>query len=161
MEKGRNALAHAIAYGGTIAGVLDAGNGVLYNYIANNLNPVQVLQYISSGFYGKSAFDMGYLSAAVGVGAHFFIAFVLAAIYTTATLVAPALHRGAMILGPLFGAAVFLVMNFGVLPLTNVVATAITPAFLINGLIGHALLVGLPIALCARHAFGPTAARAQ
>jgi len=41
-------------------------------------------------------------------------------------------------------------MNFVVLKFTNTVETPVTTAFLVNGLVGHALLVGLPIALCAR-----------
>ena len=136
--------------GGVVAGVLDAGDGVIFNYIANHLNPIQVLQYIASGFFGSRSFDMGLLSAAIGAGAHFFIAFVLAIIYVTATRIAPIMNRHAVLLGPLYGAAVFLTMNFVVLKFTNTVETPVTTAFLVNGLVGHALLVGLPIALCAR-----------
>jgi uncharacterized membrane protein YagU involved in acid resistance len=136
--------------GGFVAGVLDAGNGVIFNYFANNLNPIQVLQYIASGFFGSRSFDMGLLSAAIGAGAHFFIAFVLAIIYVTATRIVPIMNRYAILLGLLYGVAVFLTMNFIVLKFTNTVETPITTAFLVNGLFGHALLVGLPIALCAR-----------
>lgn len=145
-------MTNAMLLGAATSGVLDAVNGVAYNYLANNLTPVQVLQYIASGLFGSRAFDMGMQGAAIGAGAHFFIAFVLAVIYVAATRIVPALNRAPVILGAMFGAAVFLVMNFFVLPLTNVVDMPITAAFLINGLIGHALLVGIPIALAARGA---------
>ena len=43
----------AIFWGGLIAGVLDAIDGVIA-YGTQGLNPVQVLQYIASGALGKS-----------------------------------------------------------------------------------------------------------
>ena len=134
-----------ILIGGAIAGTLDALDGVIFNGIANNLNPVQVLQYIASGFFGAASFDMGLRSAAVGAVSHYFIAFVLALIYVRAGSLVPAINRYWVGLGLLYGAMVFLVMNFIVLPQTNVVPTPITLAFMLNGLISHALLVGLPI----------------
>lgn len=146
-----------ILIGALVAGTLDAIDGVVFNGLANHLGPVQVLQYIASGFYGARSFDMGLTSAAVGAAAHYFIALVLAAIYVAAARLLPVLNRHVVVLGSAFGVAVFLTMNFVILPMTHVVATPITPAFLINGLIGHALFVGVAIAWAAAHA-RPTAA---
>lgn len=143
-------LLRAVLLGGVAAGTLDAVDGVVFNGLANGLNPIQVLQYIASGFYGAASFNMGLGSASVGAVAHYFIALVLALIYVVATRIAPVMQRHWVALGLVFGAAVFLTMNFVVLPLTNVVAAPVTLAFLVNGLIGHALLVGLPIARAAR-----------
>ena len=47
-------------------------------------------------------------------------------------------------------AAVFIVMNFVVLPHTAVVKSPLSLPLLLNGVLGHALFVGLPIALSAR-----------
>jgi len=55
-----------------------------------------------------------------------------------------------VLLGLLFGAAVWVVMNLVVLPLTAVAHGPIPTAAVINGLIGHALFVGLPSAFFAR-----------
>jgi hypothetical protein len=148
----RPGLIPPIVVGGLLAGTLDALDGVVFNGLANHLGPVQVLQYIASGFYGARSFDLGLASAAVGAGAHYFIALVLAAIWGIAARILPALHRHVLVLGSAYGVAVFLTMNFVVLPLTHVVATPITPAFLINGLIGHALFVGVAIAWAAARA---------
>jgi hypothetical protein len=52
----------AIFWGGLIAGVLDAIDGVIA-YRTQGLNPVQVLQYIASGALGKSAFQSGLATA--------------------------------------------------------------------------------------------------
>jgi hypothetical protein len=43
-------------------------------------------------------------------------------------------------------------MNLAILPLTAVAPTPITTAALLNGVIGHALFVGLPIAFFAHKA---------
>src|ERR1700751_5060930 len=49
----------AVFYGGLIAGILDAADGVLAYYFAAGFNPVQVLQFIATGFYGAAAFQRG------------------------------------------------------------------------------------------------------
>jgi uncharacterized membrane protein YagU involved in acid resistance len=143
-------LGAAIFYGGLIAGILDAADGFVANYIAAGLNPIQVLQFIASGFYGAAAFQMGIPGALVGLLAHFSIAFAVAAIYVGATRFLPRLNREAGMWGTIYGPAVFIVMNFVVLPHTAVVKSPFSLALLLNGVIGHALFVGLPIALAAR-----------
>lgn len=60
----------AIFWGGLIAGVLDAIDGVIA-YGTQGLNPVQVLPCIASGALGKSAFQGGLTTAALGAAFHF------------------------------------------------------------------------------------------
>lgn len=144
--------AKAIIYGTLVAGTLDAINGVIFNFFAHNMTPLQVLQYIASGFYGAESFNMGLTSAAVGAVAHYFIALVLMVIYLVATRASSTLQRVPEVFGPIYGSAVFVTMNFVVLPLTHVVRVPMTEAFIVNGLVGHALLVGLPIAIYASRA---------
>jgi uncharacterized membrane protein YagU involved in acid resistance len=143
-------LGAAIFYGGLIAGILDAADGVVAYYFAAGFNPIQVLQSIASGFYGAAAFQKGISGALVGLLAHFFIAFAVAAIYVGATRFLPMLNREAVMWGTIYGAAVFIVMNFVVLPHTAVVKSPLSLPLLLNGVLGHALFVGLPIALAAR-----------
>jgi hypothetical protein len=140
----------AIFYGGLIAGILDATDGFVAYYLAAGFNPIQVLQFIASGFYGAAAFENGIPSALVGLLAHFFIAFAVAAIYVGATRFLPRLSRGAIVWGMIYGVAVFMVMNFVIVPHTAAVKSPLSLALLLNGVLGHALLVGLPIALAAR-----------
>ena len=52
--------------------------------------------------------------------------------------------------GTIYGAAVFIVMNFVVLPHAAVVKSPLSLPLLLKGVLGHALFVGLPIALAAR-----------
>jgi hypothetical protein len=110
----------AIFYGGLIAGTLDAADGVVAYYFIGGLNPIQVLQSIASGFYGTAAFQRGFSGALVGLLAHFFIAFAVAAIYVGATRFLPMSRRDAALWGMTYGAAVFILMNFVVLPHTAV-----------------------------------------
>jgi uncharacterized membrane protein YagU involved in acid resistance len=59
-----------------------------------------------------------------------------------------------VIFGLLYGAAVWAVMNLLILPLTAVAHSHITTAELLNGVIGHAIFVGLPIAFFAKKVEG-------
>jgi uncharacterized membrane protein YagU involved in acid resistance len=142
-------LSSAILYGGLIAGILDAADGVIAYYLAQAFNPIQVLQFIASGFYGPAAFQKGLFGALIGVIAHFFIAFVVAAIYVGASRLISVLGSRPFLWGTAYGAAVFLAMNFIVLPQTAVVRSAFSLPLFLNGIIGHSLFVGLPIALAA------------
>jgi uncharacterized membrane protein YagU involved in acid resistance len=145
----RSRLFSAIAWGGLIAGVLDAIDGcVAYGLLG--MSPIQVLQFIASGILGPGSFKGGLATAALGAVVHFFIAFTVAAVYCTASLRMPALIRKPVQFGLLFGAAVYFVMTYFVLPFSAVPMSPFSLGLFLNGVIGHALFVGLPIALCAR-----------
>jgi hypothetical protein len=141
----------ATLWGGLVAGILDAIDGVIA-YGTQGLNPVQVLQYIASGALGKSAFEGGLASAALGAAFHFLIAWVCAAVFVAASRRMTILKTHTVPAGLLYGAAVYFLMNYVVLPLSAVAAGPLQPALFVNGVIGHALLVGLPISLLARRA---------
>lgn len=135
----------AILWGGLVAGVFDAIDGVVA-FGLMGLNPIHVLQYIASGLLGPSAFSGGLATAALGTVLHFVIAFVAAAVYVVASRWLTALKTKPMLLGLLFGAAVYFFMNYLVLPLSSVAHSPFSLALFLNGVIGHALFVGVPIA---------------
>jgi uncharacterized membrane protein YagU involved in acid resistance len=141
----------AILLGGLVAGVLDAVDGVIA-FGTQGLNPIQVLQYIASGALGKSAFQGGMATAALGAVFHFTIAWVAAAVFVYASRRVQFLKRQALPAGLLYGAAVYFFMNYLVLPLSAVAAGRFQLGLFLNGVIGHALFVGLPISLFARSA---------
>ena len=141
----------AIFWGGLVAGTLDAVDGVIA-YGTQGLNPIQVLQYIASGALGRSAFRGGFAAAILGAAFHFFIAGVAAAAFVLASWRLQILKIHAVAAGLLYGAAVYFFMNCFVLPLSAVVPTAFQLGLFLNGVIGHALFVGLPISLFARRA---------
>jgi uncharacterized membrane protein YagU involved in acid resistance len=143
------AAGYAILWGGLVAGVLDAVDGVIA-FGTQGLNPIQVLQYIASGALGKSAFQGGMATAALGAVSHFLIAWVAAAVFVFASRRIPALKAQAVAFGLLYGVAVYFFMNYLVLPLSAVAPSPFHIGLFLNGVIGHALLVGLPIALYSR-----------
>lgn len=140
----------AILWGGLAAGILD----ITYAFVASGLRghgPVTVLQSVASGLLGKAAFEGGLATAALGTVLHFFIATVAAAVYYAASRQLHFLTKHAVAFGMLYGIAVYIFMNFVVLPLSAIPFTvSYSPVKLVIDLLGHMLLVGLPIALAVR-----------
>ena len=142
-------VSRAILYATLAVGVLDAADGVVVRGLQGQ-NPIQVLQYIASSLLGARAFSGGLASAGLGLVVHFAIALVVATIYILASRRIAVLRTQWLLLGLLYGAAVWTVMNLLVLPLTAVAPSPITTAALVSGVIGHALFVGLPSAFFAK-----------
>jgi len=142
-------ISRAILYATLVVGLLDATDGVVFLGL-HGQNPIQVLQYIASSLLGARSFSGGVATAGLGLILHFAIALVVATIYILASRRVAVLRTQWVLVGLLFGAAVWAVMNLVVLPLTAVAPSPITTAVLVNGLMGHALFVGLPSAFFAK-----------
>lgn len=142
-----------ILWGGLTAGVLDSLDAVVA-FGFKGLNPIQVLQYVASGVLGGNAFQGGLPAAALGAALHFFIAFVVAAVYYAASRKLTVLYRHPAIWGPAYGVAVYLFMNFLVLPFSAVPQSPFSGALFLNGVFGHAIFVGFPIAWFAYRSAG-------
>jgi len=99
---------------------------------------------------GRAAFAGGLKTALFGLALHFLNAFIFAAIYYLASLGLPTLIHRPFIWGPLYGIVVHFVMTFVVTPLSAAPKGRYPIPVMLNGVIGHALLGGLPIALLAR-----------
>jgi uncharacterized membrane protein YagU involved in acid resistance len=139
----------AIIYATLVVGVLDAADGVVFRGLQGQ-NPIQVLQYIASSLLGARSFSGGLATAGLGLVVHFAIALVVVGIYILASRRLAVLSTQWVLLGLLFGAAVWVVMNLVVLPLTAVAHSPIRTAALVNGVMSHALFVGLPSAFFAK-----------
>jgi hypothetical protein len=112
--------------------------------------PKTLFQYIASGLLGRESFGGGWRTAAVGVAAHFLIAFSAAAAYYMASLLWSTLYRKPRICGPIFGILVYLFMQHAVLPLSAVARRLPVPRLVTaNLLFSHIFFVGLPLALIA------------
>ena len=136
---------HTIVWGGLLAGTLDAVDGVAA-FGLKGMNPIQVLQYIASGLLGIASFEGGLKTAGLGAILHYFIAFAVAAVYYVASLKLPGLHMHPVKWGLAYGVAVYLFMNYLVLPLSAVPKSPFSIGLFLNGVIGHALFVGFAIA---------------
>lgn len=141
-----------VLWSGLIGGLLDATAGVIFYFLFLGMNPIQVLQFIAAGVYGKVAFEGGLTLpglgvAGVGLVLHFVIAFVVAAIYFVAYPRLAVLRNYKVLAGLAFGVGIWLVMNLLVLPNSNLPQGPANPVLRAIEIIWHAVLVGLPIAL--------------
>jgi len=140
----------AILWGGLIAGALD----ILAAFIQAGLrgrSPVRILYAIASGLLGADAFEGGAPIAALGALLHFVIAFGAATVYVVVSRKLRVLVERPVLCGLLYGIAVYLFMNFIVLPLSAIpFELSYTPAALATGMFIIMFCVGLPIALIAR-----------
>ena len=148
----RSGSLRGILWGGILCGVFD----ITYAFIAFGMRgatPVAILHSIASGLLGKAAAEGGLATAALGLFLHFVIAFGAATVYYLASRKLPFLVRHAVVCGLLYGMAVYLFMNFVVIPLSAFPRKlSYPPHVLIPGIAWHMVLVGLPIALAIRWA---------
>lgn len=168
----------AILIGGLAAGVLDILYAfVVYGPLSYGLSPVDVLHSVAAGWIGRDAArDGGVTTAALGLGSHFLIAGIMAAVYVVAATRLKALTERAVLGGLVYGLLLYVAMNYVVAPLSAAGAnghfaasaeeawqrlqsafSAVRPRYdadfpwMIPGTIfTHTVLVGLPIALAAK-----------
>jgi hypothetical protein len=140
----KNAL-YAVAMGGLIAGALDLTQAMI-------LFGPKIPLSIAAGLLGRQAFHGGPATYVLGVVLHFLIACSFAAVYyLAATRRLDFMVEHPLVCGLAYGAAVELVMNLIVLPLSALHARGpYTLHDLILGLLVHMVVVGLPISFSAR-----------
>jgi hypothetical protein len=151
-------FARALAWGGLTVGVLDGAAACTSAWLAGGTPPDRLFQGVASALLGKVAAEGGALTATLGLLMHFGVAFTATAVCCLFYRRLSAL-RGVpqLLLGALFGAAVFCAMNFALLPLLSGVRSLYlhTPVRW-PGSMGwsqfaiHLVFVGQPIAAAAR-----------
>jgi hypothetical protein len=153
METGKPSwrdLALTILLATVVAGTLDITDACLWWGITKGVPPERIFQSVASGLLGKAAFKGGAQTAALGLALHFAIMAVMVAIYVLASQRLRVLTRRPVLMGLGYGAATYVVMNYVVLPLSQVGPRGafVLPSF-VNGLAAHLFLVGLTIAMIA------------
>lgn len=138
----------AILIAGIVCATVDIVYACSFHYFVNGVTPVRILQSIASGLQGTAAFSGGGASAALGLGAHYFILIGAAALYHGVARVLPLLRQRPLFSGIVFGLGIWLTMNYVVLPLSA------APAFKSGSALGywsnlavHVLLLGPVIAM--------------
>jgi hypothetical protein len=151
-DGGRPSAFHTIVFGGLAIGVLDFLDASTFFPLYYGISFVDVWHGPAAGLIGREASRSGGLNTALlGIGAHFLVAFCIAAVYFVLARVIPTLVRHPVVSGLLFGIAAHFVMQYVVIPLSAIGTMPSWPPLgsLLNSLIGHAFLVGLPVALIA------------
>jgi hypothetical protein len=143
-------IAVAVLGAGLMAGAFDFTVACL----ESGLPPLTIGKAVARGWFGKAAMQGGLDVALIGIVSHFAIVTAFAAAYVAASLREPALRRWFWVAGPLYGAVIFDVMRFVVLPLSRAGYGMPKPPTLFYEFAGHVFLVGLVIAGWARAALG-------
>ena len=142
-------IGRAILYGTLVVGVLDALDAIVVFGIRSGATPARIFRGIAAGVLGPAAATGGLPAALLGVLLHFAVALGIVTTYVAASRYFPALNRRPFLYGPLFGIVAYFVMNLVVIPMSAIGAVRLTAFGMTNGLIIHALGVGLPAALVA------------
>ena len=141
-----------IVYGGFAIGILDFFDASTFFPLYHGIGFTRVWQSVAAGILGHDiAVAGGWNTALLGIVLHFAVAFCIAVVYYLASSNIPFLIRRPIVSGIVYGVIAHFVMQYVVIPLTAIGGPA---AFsigwpLVNSIVGHALLVGLPVALIA------------
>jgi hypothetical protein len=134
----------------TLAGTLD----LAYAFLAASgigVSPATVLKVIASGLLGPAALKGGPAVAVLGALLHYLIMAAFAAFALVLARRRDWTLAGAAAIGVAYGAALYVLMNYLVVPLSaaplkpRTTLTSIAPELLV-----HMVLVGLPLMLVAR-----------
>lgn len=149
-----------ILYAGALVGVLDITAACINARVAYGFPPAHVLQSVAGGLLGRGSYNGGFATAALGLVMHFTMALTVATIFYTLSRWFFSLPRklsGVVTVGLIYGAAVFVVNNFGTAPLLSWVRSLylhtpilFKPPMGWTQLMIHLFCVGLPIALVMR-----------
>lgn len=150
---GRPRVLDTVIYGGLVVGILDLLFAFTFYGLIRGVPPLRIFQSVAAGLLGRTtAFAGGVRTFLLGILLHFVVASCIAAVYCTSSLIFPLLLRHSVISGLIYGMIAYLGMNYVVVPLSAIRRSPgplRLPIFLTE-IIGHALLVGLPLALLAR-----------
>ena len=142
--------------GGLIAGSLDLVY-ICTLWAAKGVGPIRILHSVAAGWLGRDAAIAGGVPAALlGLVSHYLIAACMAATYYLFARRIAVLVRKPLAFGALYGVALYLVMNFVVVPL-SAAGTGQPHAWSwmdATHLLAHMFLVGVPCAWFARRAMG-------
>ena len=139
----------AILVGGLIAGALDIAFAIISSSF-HGVSATLLLQSVASGLLGQRAVEGGTGTAALGAVLHFAMMLIIAAIFVGVRRVGPPIVRERpALVGPLYGVAVYFVMNRVVIPLSAVpMKMDYVPATFLS-LAAHMFFIGWVIAWAA------------
>ena len=143
-----HSLPVVILWAGTITGSIDLCAALTFA-ATRGTKPKLVLQAIASALIGPKAFSQS-TTVLLGLALHYLIAFTVATSYAVASRYLPVLTEHSVLSGLLYGAAVYLVMAFVVLPLSRL-NRPFSMSFFLGQLVINMFCVGLPTALVVKY----------
>ena len=150
-----------IVYGGMAIGILDGLFAFVFYGLILGAKPLRIFQSVAVGLLGRASYDGGTKTFLFGLLLHFIVATCIALVYYLAAVNLPLLIRYAVPAGLVYGMIAYLGMNYVVIPLSRIGLRPFSFRLFLPAFIGHAILVGLPVALIARWSVGARASRPQ
>ena len=139
--------------GGLLVGSIDALYAISF-WVPRGATPVRIFQSIAAGLLGRSAFQGGLATAALGMALHYFIALAIVVVYWLLSGRFDVLVRRYLLCGAVYGLGVYAFMNYVVIPLSASTRSRFNLTWVVCSVIVHALLIGIPAAAFARLARG-------
>jgi len=133
----------AIFSAGLLCGAMDITAAFL-TWWPKGVKPPRLLQGIAAGWLGPSSFNGGTATVALGLAFHFLIAFTAAGVFYVASRHLVVMTHRPIVSGVLYGIAVYFVMYWIVMPLSNFHGTKTVKSSVV-AIITHIICVGLPI----------------
>jgi hypothetical protein len=143
----RQAWVRAVVPAWLLCGVMDLSAAFLTSWLRGGVGPARVLKYVASGLLGPPAFEGGAGAAALGVAVHFTVALGAATAFFVASRRLGLLLRRPILVGVVYGLAVWVVMYLVVSPLSRIPPRTFTVVGTLIALVTHVVCVGLPISL--------------
>ncbi len=148
----RNSLVRPIILGGMFIFIAQIIHQGIVVTLIQKTPFILIWQYIASGLLGDAAFAGGMATAWLGLFFHLIISFVIAAVFILAADRIPLLRRHVIVGSLLYGFGVFIIMNMIVTPVSAAPPLpAPTLPWLIEAILEHVLIVGLPLGMLVRH----------
>ena len=141
-----------VVAGGLVAGALDITYAGVFWGVKASVPFSRILQSVAAGLLGPASFQGGAPTAALGLALHLGIATTMSLTYFVVSLGMPVLRARPWLFGGLYGAALYLVMNYVVIPLSATSRGAFDPVWVTLTVLVHILLIGMTIAGFARRA---------
>jgi hypothetical protein len=142
-----------IPIGGVLVGIFDLLFAFIFYGFFLKAPALRIFQNVAGGLLGRqSAIEGGLRTFFLGIVLHFLVATCIATVYYLVSLVFPLALRHAVPSGLVYGMIAYLGMNYIVIPLSALGPRTTSKrawVFAVE-IIGHAVLVGLPLALLAR-----------
>ncbi|HEY6120818.1 MAG TPA: hypothetical protein VIV66_12730 [Pyrinomonadaceae bacterium] len=140
-----------IVLGGLVVAILDGLFAFTYYGLILGVKPLRIFQSVAAGLLGTDSFSGGVKTFVLGLLLHLVVATCIATVFYLASLKLPILLQHAVVSGLIYGVIAYLVMKFVVTPLSAIGRRPVPRlSIFLTEMIGHAFLVGLPIALVAR-----------
>jgi hypothetical protein len=143
-------LIKAIVLSGAIIGIADGLAAITSAYFSRGITPDIVFKYVASGAVGNQAFEGGIAMITLGILFHFFIALSFTALFFIVASELKFLLQKMFLSGMVYGIFIWLVMNFGVIPLSQTPTSTFRFSQVVVGLLIHIFVIGIPIVWLAK-----------